>query len=175
MCCELLWDVPLELLEVLHETAAMVVEQEGKKDLLYWNRVAQKVDRNARLWIPGAYYSILILLVNVDFRDDYSRPPTSAANIQTTGALSSGMFEGIGVTYFTAANVVLIMLVPIILILLVISMCVLMRIARKRQIIGGAPPSSRTSVRRSSDTLVTAVSSRMSGRFDEKGKVEDFN
>ena len=169
VCTELLWDVPLDLLETLHETATQVVEQRSKRDLLYWNRVAKRVDRHSRLWIPAMYYSLLIVLINVDFRDNYLRPPTDPTKLQTTGVVESSMFAGIGIVHTTGLNVFCMLLVPLVVILLVIGSCVLASIARSRNVVKPRSGAKLAAKDRQKDELINAVSHRISRRVSGTG------
>ena len=172
ICVDLLWDVPLELLETLHQTAMQVVQQRGRRYLLYWNRVAKKVDRHARLWVPASYYSLLILLLNVDLRDEYTRPPINASLIQSTGVAESSMFSGIGVVNVTGAQVVIMLLVPFFVVLTLLGSCALVGIARRRNVLKDKKNDRAKAATRNfqePEELISRVSNRISisRRYDE--------
>ena len=80
--CELcrleLWDVPLSMINLAVDNmliaSGVIKERTSQK----WKRVADMVDVRARTILPSGYIVTMIVLFNLDFRDDYATNPERA-------------------------------------------------------------------------------------------------
>lgn len=84
LCVETLWNVPFPILERALGNLQKAKEAKINRNRVYWGEVADRVDSFARLGVPALYFLALIVVFNVDLRDEY----------ETTGA-SGRMFAGI--------------------------------------------------------------------------------
>ena len=98
---------------------------------------AKWVDRQARLWVPAAYTTLLVAVFQVDLSDRYNEGPQS-------------MFEGWAPTVLVrAGNVLAILAVPLIIGLLLASAAVLKHVARQKKLLA-APTEGALEKRRQS-------------------------
>ena len=94
LCAELLWDVPLQQLAVGVATYKAARHVALHKSNMRWKRAAKWVDRQARLWVPAAYTTLLVAVFQVDLSDRYNEGPQS-------------MFEGWAPTVLVRAGNIL--------------------------------------------------------------------
>ena len=137
LCAELLWDVPLQQLAVGVATYKAARHVALHKSNMRWKRAAKWVDRQARLWVPAAYTTLLVAVFQVDLSDRYNEGPQS-------------MFEGWAPTVLVrAGNVLAILAVPLIIGLLLASAAVLKHVARQKKLLA-APTEGALEKRRQS-------------------------
>ena len=141
LCFELLWDVPLPQLAVGVATYQAARHVALHKSNMRWKRAATWVDRQARLWVPAAYTTLLVAIFQVDLRDQYMYD-----------AEPQSMFEGWAPTVLIGAGSVLaILAVPLIIALLLASAAVLKRVARQKKLLA-APTEGALEKRRQSSS-----------------------
>ncbi len=89
VCSELLWDTPDDVLEAACAAYKAAVTSVCVSSESYWTKLSQKIDEEARLYIPGSFLMCLFLLFGANFEDDYGLSDFDRAQ-------PAGMFEGIG-------------------------------------------------------------------------------
>ena len=163
VCAALLSNVPLSRLEALHETYDVVRTKRNAANQRRWQRAANWVDRQARLWIPSAYLILLSLLACVDLTDTYAPVPTNASNLEITGDdQPQEMFQGIGP--YTFVRIPLLFIVPVVVISLLGGYFIVVRIAQSKKLLESA------AIERARKQRNLASFTRQSGR--QSGRVE---
>lgn len=130
MCADLLWDTPLPQLQLAVENFKDATLMFETRNLAMWRAASLRVDRSARFYLPITYLVLLVILWNLDLRDDYHK---SIAD--TAGAQAGRMFEGIGHASMSAAGVMKSLVVPILCLLTVAAMCAAREFARRQRLI----------------------------------------
>jgi len=135
VCCDLLWEVPLSRLEVLHETYEEVSATQQRANLMRWRRAARWVDRQARLYVPTSYLTLLLFLASVDLRDGYQRASDNSSRVASTGAMASEMFTGVHSLSMSAAQAMVTLIVPLTLLILLAGSWLMVRAARAQRLL----------------------------------------
>ena len=139
VCAALLSNVPLGRLTALHETYDVVRTKRNAANQRRWQRAATWVDRQARLFIPAVYLTLLLFLFCVDLRDDYAPTPTNVSNVELTGEDEPPpMFQGIGFFVVPAARVPLLFVVPVIVLILLGGYAIVVQIAKSQKLLESA-------------------------------------
>lgn len=155
LCAELLWDVPLQQLAVGMATYKAARHVALHTSNMRWKRAAKWVDRQARLWVPAAYTTLLVAVFQVDLSDQYNEGPQS-------------MFEGWAPTIIVRAGSILaILAVPLIIGLLLASAAVLKRVARQKKLLAAPTEGALEKRRQSPDPVRRRAGSVSSGPENE--------
>lgn len=86
LCVAVLRDEPLESLEHAAASYAEFRAALKRRSNAYWRRVADRIDRVARFWIPLSYVTFVALILSVEFKDQYTSDTLDRTNTSTIDA-----------------------------------------------------------------------------------------
>ena len=76
LCMSSLWEVPLEQLEMAASNFAEHSAMKLRRTTAKYRRMANRIDRWCRTWIPIMYLSALIVIYTLEIDDNYDDPAT---------------------------------------------------------------------------------------------------
>mmetsp|Transcript_37173 Transcript_37173/g.74300 ORF Transcript_37173/g.74300 Transcript_37173/m.74300 type:complete len:350 (-) Transcript_37173:454-1503(-) len=110
LCRNYLWEVPLPTLEKSAENLRLARQALRDRHKCYWKNMADQLDGYARPVLPSAYIMILVIMLNLDFRDDYD---TNPARLMAQGHLQTFAKPTMTVCAVVLALVVLVSVVGV--------------------------------------------------------------
>jgi hypothetical protein len=87
LCVEHLWHVPSDVLEMMVGNMLKAADVRKARNRVYWSAVADAIERKSRIVVPVAYAFALVVLFNVDLKDQYLEPAEDGSIVE--------MFSGI--------------------------------------------------------------------------------
>ena len=119
LCVSTLWDVPFSILTRAVDNVQNAKQAKTKRNRVYWNSIADRVDTFARYGVPALYFLALIIVFHIDLRDEYDKGGTA------------GMFSGINAASSFQLRGVILLIVYCLAVIFSFVMWLLARTAAK--------------------------------------------
>ena len=97
LCADHLWNTPTEVLDMMVKNLLKAQGARKAANVAYWTAMSEKVESRARVVVPLMYFLTLIVIFNLDMRDDYKDDPKVRARAMVEAMVR--VMIGVGVSY----------------------------------------------------------------------------